>query len=172
MINILVRKNSLTACSKNIFKEITMFKNLIVSTLLVLISTVSVYAEDEMPDMVEYDFEVTRVIDGDTVAFKADFLPEPLKQELSIRVYGVDTPEKSWRGKCDAEKVLGAAASQFTQNAIDSATTIKVAIYNWDKYGGRVLGDIIIDGVSLRQLLIENNYAREYYGDKKESWCD
>jgi endonuclease YncB( thermonuclease family) len=149
-----------------------MFKNLIVSTLLVLISTVSVYAEDEMPDMVEYDFEVTRVIDGDTVAFKADFLPEPLKQELSIRVYGVDTPEKSWRGKCDAEKVLGAAASQFTQNAIDSATTIKVAIYNWDKYGGRVLGDIIIDGVSLRQLLIENNYAREYYGDKKESWCD
>lgn len=149
-----------------------MFKNLITSIILVLISTASVYAEEKIPDMVEYDFEITRVIDGDTVAFKADFLPEPLKQELSIRVYGVDTPEKSWRGKCNAEKILGAAASQFTQDAIDSATTIKVAIYNWDKYGGRVLGDIIIDGVSLRHLLIENNFAREYYGDKKESWCD
>ena len=149
-----------------------MFKNLIAGTMLVLISVSNVYAQEETPDMVEYDFEVTRVIDGDTVAFKADFLPEPLKQELSIRVYGVDTPEKSWRGKCDAEKVLGAAASHFTQNAIESATTIKVAIYNWDKYGGRVLGDIIIDGVSLRQMLIENNFAREYYGDKKESWCE
>ena len=28
-------------------------------------------------DMVVYDFEITRVIDGDTVAFRADFLPEP-----------------------------------------------------------------------------------------------
>ena len=40
----------------------------------------------------------------------------------------------------------------------------------WDKFGGRVLGDLIIDGKSLRQLLLDNGYAREYYGDKKQSW--
>jgi len=33
-----------------------------------------------------------------------------------------------------------------------------------------VLGDVIIDGQSLRQLLLKNGYAREYYGDKKQSW--
>jgi hypothetical protein len=29
-----------------------------------------------------YNFKITRVIDGDTVAFQADFLPAPLKPEL------------------------------------------------------------------------------------------
>ena len=28
-------------------------------------------------DMKEYDWKITRVIDGDTVAFEAKFLPEP-----------------------------------------------------------------------------------------------
>ena len=119
-----------------------------------------------------YDFEITRVIDGDTVAFRADFLPAPLKQELSIRVYGVDTPEKSWRGKCESEQALGEKASKFTKKLIAEGKVIKVAIYKWDKFGGRVLGDVIIDGKSLRHALIDKGYAREYYGDKKESWCE
>ena len=37
---------------------------------------------------------------------------------------------------------------------------------------GRVLGDIILDGQSLRALLIQNGYAREYYGEAKQSWCN
>ena len=122
-------------------------------------------------DMKEYDWKITRVIDGDTVAFEAKFLPEPLKQELSIRVYGVDTPEKGFRGQCDKEKAAGEAASAFTKKLIKEAKTIKIAIAKWDKFGGRVLGDVILDGKSLRQQLIAKGYAREYYGDKKESWC-
>jgi hypothetical protein len=31
---------------------------------------------------------------------------------------------------------------------------------------------VIIDDKSLRKLLLENKYAREYYGNKKESWDD
>jgi endonuclease YncB( thermonuclease family) len=38
---------------------------------------------------------------------------------------------------------------------------------DWDKYGGRVLGDVILNGQSLRQMLIVNGYAREYYGEAK-----
>ena len=41
-----------------------------------------------------------------------------------------------------------------------------------DKFGGRVLGDIVLDGVSLRSELIRNDFAREYYGDAKQSWCN
>jgi endonuclease YncB( thermonuclease family) len=41
----------------------------------------------------------------------------------------------------------------------------------WDKFGGRVLGDIILDGQSLRASLITNGFAREYYGEEKQSWC-
>ena len=149
-------------------------KNILLATAITfaIIFAFITSVEADEPEMVIYDFEITRVIDGDTVAFKADFLPAPLKQELSIRVYGVDTPEKSWRAECDQEALWGEEASQFTKDMLNSATTIQVAIYKWDKYGGRVLGDIIIDGKSLRYMLIENGFAREYYGDAKESWCD
>jgi micrococcal nuclease len=142
--------------------------------LLLLLSTFAltftVFAKDIA--MMEYDWKITRVIDGDTVAFEAKFLPAPLKQELSIRVYGVDTPEKGFRGQCDKEKAAGEAASKFTKQLIKQATEVKIAIAKWDKFGGRVLGDVILDGKSLRAQLIDNGYAREYYGDKKESWCE
>ena len=140
----------------------------LVATLLV-ISPAQAAKEKEG---VEYDFPLTRVIDGDTVAFKADFLPDPIKKELSIRVFGVDTPEKGWRGKCDKEKEMGEAASKFTKGLFTNSKSVKVVIMDWDKFGGRVLGDVIFDGKSLRKMLIEKGYAREYYGDKKESWCN
>jgi endonuclease YncB( thermonuclease family) len=56
---------------------------------------------------VTYDANITRVIDGDTVAFEAAWLPDPLKKELSIRVFGVDTPEKGHRAQCPKEDVMG-----------------------------------------------------------------
>jgi endonuclease YncB( thermonuclease family) len=141
--------------------------------LILLIAMLAVMpAQAKEVKMEVYDFEITRVIDGDTVAFRADFLPAPLKQELSIRVFGVDTPEKSWRAECESEAAWGERASQFTKDQLNGATKLQVAIYKWDKFGGRVLGDIIIDGESLRYMLIENGFAREYYGTKKESWCE
>lgn len=119
-----------------------------------------------------YNWQITRIIDGDTVAFSAPWLPDPLKKELSIRVYGVDTPEKGHRAKCAKEDERGKAASKFTQQALSSAKEYKIVLRDWDKYGGRVLGDIIIDGKSLRDLLIQNGFAREYYGEAKQSWCN
>jgi len=121
---------------------------------------------------VVYDANITRVIDGDTVAFEAAWLPDPLKKELSIRVFGVDTPEKGFRAQCPKEDVMGQKATEFTKKAVASAKTRRVIIMEWDKYGGRLLGDVILDGKSLRQALIANGLAREYYGEAKTSWCE
>jgi len=118
-----------------------------------------------------YDIVLTRVIDGDTVAFQANWLPDPLKKELSIRVFGVDTPEKSFRAKCPSEAQRGEAATAFTKQLINQSQKRQMILMDWDKYGGRVLGDVILDGKSLRQQLIANGYAREYYGEAKTSWC-
>ena len=145
-------------------------KKLLTIALLLAISTVAV-AQKQKP-MNIYDFPITRVIDGDTVAFQATFLPPPLKQELSIRVFGVDTPEKGFRAQCPSEDQRGQAATAFTKNAISKAKKHQVAIADWDKYGGRVLGDILLDGQSLRMMLIQNGFAREYYGEAKTSWCN
>ena len=118
-----------------------------------------------------YDVILTRVIDGDTVAFQANWLPEPLKKELSIRVFGVDTPEKGHRAKCPQEDARGQAATAFTKDMINKSQKRQVILMDWDKYGGRVLGDVLLDGKSLRVALITNGFAREYYGEAKTSWC-
>ena len=130
------------------------------------------FAQGKQKEGVIYDAVITRVIDGDTVAFQAPFLPAPLKQELSIRVFGVDTPEKGHRAQCPSEDQRGQAASAFTTAQISASTKRQVILMDWDKYGGRVLGDVILDGKSLRQMLISNGYAREYYGEAKQSWCN
>ena len=139
--------------------------------LLVLAMPLIAIAQPKQKPGVTYDAVITRVIDGDTVAFQADFLPAPLKKELSIRVYGVDTPEKGFRAQCASEAQRGEAASAFTKQMIAASQQRQVVLMDWDKYGGRVLGDVILNGVSLRQQLIANGFAREYYGEAKTSWC-
>lgn len=126
----------------------------------------------KQPQGVTYDAQIIRVSDGDTIVISAPFLPAPLKPELAVRIYGVDTPEKGWRAQCPAEAQRGEAASVFTKNAVAASGKRQVILYGWDKFGGRVLGDIILNGQSLRQGLIANGFAREYYGDAKQSWCN
>jgi micrococcal nuclease len=121
---------------------------------------------------VTYDTTILRVIDGDTVVIAAPYLPEPLKKELAVRVYGVDTPEKGFRSHCESESLLSEEATKFTITAVKASKYQQVIIRDWDKYGGRILGDVILDGKSLRSMLLDNELARQYHGEKKESWCE
>lgn len=125
----------------------------------------------KQPTGVTYDAQIVRINDGDTVVIAAPFLPAPLKPELAVRIYGVDTPEKGFRAQCPSEDARGKAATEFTKGAVAASQKRQVTLYAWDKFGGRVLGDIILDGRSLRAGLIANGFAREYYGDAKQSWC-
>ena len=141
---------------------------IIITTILSLFA-VSAFANP-------YEYKVTRVIDGDTVEFVADFLPDPLPKKLSIRVLGVDTPEKGHRAQCEKEGQAAIKASAFTKdlitNAYKSGKKVLVELKSHDKYGGRVLGDVIVDGQRLSELLIANGHARPYFGEKKASWCN
>ena len=124
------------------------------------------------PKGVMYDAQIVRIIDGDTIVIAAPFLPAPLKPELAVRIYGVDTPEKGFRAKCPQEDEHGKLASKFTNNAVAKSVKRQVVLYGWDKFGGRVLGDIVLDGQSLRGMLIQYGFAREYFGKAKQSWCN
>jgi endonuclease YncB( thermonuclease family) len=141
----------------------------LLATLLLAIPA-AVFAAKQ-PQGVTYDAQIIRVSDGDTIVIAAPFLPQPLKPQLAVRVYGVDTPEKGFRAKCPQEEQQGQAASKFTTNAVAKSIKRQVVLYDWDKFGGRVLGDILLDGQSLRAMLIQNGFAREYYGEAKQSWC-
>jgi endonuclease YncB( thermonuclease family) len=141
--------------------------------LLVLLALLPMLAwAQKQPQGVLYDAKIVRVNDGDTVVIAAPYLPAPLKPELAVRIYGVDTPEKGFRAQCPSEDQRGQAASAFTKNAVATTQKHQVVLYGWDKFGGRVLGDIILNGVSLRAELIKNGFAREYFGEAKQSWCN
>lgn len=140
--------------------------------LTLLLVPVLALAQGKMPARSAiYDTQIIRVSDGDTIVIAAPFLPAPLKPELAVRIYGVDTPEKGHRAQCAQENERALVASKFTTQAIQSAQKHQVIIYGWDKFGGRILGDILVNGQSIRQGLIANGLAREYYGDTKTSWC-
>lgn len=143
----------------------------VLAILLLSVAASTSFAQKQKPGVL-YDVEITRVKDGDTVAFRAPWLPDPLPKELAVRVFGVDTPEKGHRAQCPQEDARGQAATKFTTQVVTQAQKRQVLLMDWDKFGGRVLGDIVLDGKSLRQMLIANGYAREYYGEAKQSWCN
>jgi endonuclease YncB( thermonuclease family) len=140
-------------------------------TLLIAAAALPALAQ-KTPKGATYDAQIIRISDGDTIVIAAPFLPAPLKPELAVRIFGVDTPEKGHRAQCPSEAQRGEAATAFTKNAVATTQKHQVILYGWDKFGGRVLGDLILNGVSLRAELIRNGFAREYFGDAKQSWCN
>ena len=142
----------------------------LLTLFLISVLAVPAFAQKQKPGVI-YDATLLRVVDGDTVAFAAPWLPDPLKKELAIRIFGVDTPEKGHRAQCPQEAQRGEMATAFTKQQISQSQKRQIVLMDWDKYGGRVLGDVLLNGQSLRMLLIQNGFAREYYGEAKKSWC-
>ena len=142
--------------------------------LALLFGVATVFFASKAFSQTLYDYKIVKVTDGDTVQFEAQFMHQylGLKPVLSLRILGVDTPEKAPRNKCDQENVKAQAASAFTKEVVAKAKTIQIEIKDHDKYGGRVLGDVFLDGDRLSELLIKNGHARAYFGEKKESWCN
>jgi endonuclease YncB( thermonuclease family) len=99
-------------------------------------------------------------------------LPVELGDKMKLRVLGVDTPEKGGRAACPAEAKAGDAATAFAKKVLAEALVVQFEIKEWDKFGGRVLGDVIYDGKRLSEELIKAGLARPYFGDKKKSWCE
>ena len=145
-------------------------KNIVAAVVLVF-TMMGAASAQKQPTGVTYDTQIIRVSDGDTIVISARFLPAPLKPELAVRIYGVDTPEKGHRAQCPSEAQRGEQASQWTKALVAAGQKFQVVLYKWDKFGGRVLGDILVDGQSVRAGLIANGLAREYYGEAKQSWC-
>ena len=113
--------------------------------------------------------KVISVYDGDTFRVDIDSLPPLVGKNIPIRLNGVDTPEI--RGKCQYEKDLALKARDFVRNKLANAKEIKLTKLQRGKYF-RVVADVMIDGVSLEQELLDNKLAYKYTGGKKSSWCD
>lgn len=119
--------------------------------------------------LADYSWNVTRVIDGDTFEVDAKFYPKELGN-ITIRVSGVDTPEKAPRAKCEIENALAQKATAFTKTLIEGRRVI-ISNVKQDKYGGRVVASVTLGKSNLANALIANGLARPYDGGTKQSWC-
>jgi len=112
--------------------------------------------------------KVISVYDGDTFRVNIDSLPPIVGKNIAVRVNGVDTPEI--RGKCQYEKNLALEARDFVRARLANAKEIKLTNLQRGKYF-RVVANVVVDGVSLEQELLDNELAYEYSGGKKLTWC-
>jgi endonuclease YncB( thermonuclease family) len=112
--------------------------------------------------------KVISVYDGDTFRVDINSLPPIVGKNIPIRVNGVDTPEI--RGKCQYEKNLALKARDFVRAKLSNAKEIKLTNLQRGKYF-RVVANVVVDGVSLEQELLDNKLAYEYGGGKKLTWC-
>ena len=128
---------------------------------------------------------VIEVYDGDTI-FTRFTLPAPLN-EIKVRIVGIDTPEmpaksyhetgKLGRAKCVQEAERALHARDYLRNIIAiHRNVIVVDNYEWDKYGGRIDGDVYAGQggtwVDLREEMIKAGLAVPYDGKRKtHSWC-
>jgi micrococcal nuclease len=115
------------------------------------------------------DARIVDIHDGDTVKVIVLFGDVPFY--ISIRLLGVDAPEiRKSKDKLIEEyeaavKVRDYMRSMFPRNIA------KVKFHDWDKYGGRILGDIFTsEGVNVSELLISEGWVRRYNGEKKKIW--
>ena len=113
---------------------------------------------------------IARVIDGDTIQTSFPGLPPPL-DKVEIRLFGIDTPEKGSRAKCDSEAALAQKATDNMKRMLKGATNMEVHDYKWDKYGGRIDGKVFVNGVDVQQEQIKAGLAVPYFGGTKQSWC-
>ena len=116
--------------------------------------------------MYEYDCQVTRVVDGDTV--KAIIcVGFDILYKSTIRLYAIDTPESRTRDL--DEKARGNLAKYFLKDSIENGKKVVIKTHLKDSRGkfGRVLGTIWVDGVNINQALVENHLAVTYHGQAK-----
>ena len=117
--------------------------------------------------MYEYACKVERIVDGDTCDVVLD-LGFNILHKCRVRLYGIDTPESRTRNL--DEKARGKMASAFLKNAVNEGKKIVIQTKLKDSKGkfGRVLGDVVVDGVNVNQEMVIHHHAVAYFGQSKD----
>lgn len=111
-----------------------------------------------------------RNYDADTITFDIPNVHPLIGDKMSVRVRHVDTAEI--KGKMPCEKESARNAKRLVENLLKNAKRINLKNIDKDKYF-RILADVEIDGINLKDYLIKNNLAYKYEGKTKQKmdWC-
>lgn len=98
---------------------------------------------------------VADVHDGDTVDVQLD-IGFDLTVYARVRVFGINAPELS--------TVEGKAAREFARILIPPGASVFVVSHGWDKFGGRIDGEITFGTRSFAGEMIRAGHAVEWDG--------
>jgi endonuclease YncB( thermonuclease family) len=100
--------------------------------------------------------KVISVADGDTITILT-----ATKQQIKIRLYGIDTPESG--------QAFGQKAKQFTSSLV-YGKPVEIKAYDIDKYG-RTVGVVLVNGRNVNEEVIRAGYAWQYRKYCQEAFC-
>lgn len=100
------------------------------------------------------------IVDGDSILIDG--------QEW--RLLGFDTPETDLAA-CEAERRLGLMAKARLEALVRSGARLQIeGGQERDRYR-RPLGTLRVNGRDVRDIMIEEGWARPYNGGRKKGWC-
>ena len=114
---------------------------------------------------------LVEVIDGDTIRSSLT-LPSPLNK-ISIRILGMNSPESTWRAKCEEEKSFGIEAKEYLKKFLDGKSVMILKNFKYGTYAGRILAEVYVDDLNIGDHMINKGYAVKS-GAKidKDYWCN
>jgi len=115
--------------------------------------------------MFEYNCQIARVVDGDTVDVIID-CGFSILHKARVRMYGIDTPESRTRDK--DEKARGLMSKDFLVKELSKGDVVIKT--KKDKKGkfGRILGEFYVNDININQMMIHGFYAVAYNGQSKK----
>ena len=142
---------------------------MIIFLILFLLASPS-HAQEQM-----YIYKPVKITDGDTI--KLDVSKEsPLikKLGLSVRIKGIDAPERGSKAKCEKEKIKAEEAQKFVNElvgVIEEKELLLSEVKN-DRYGNRIVANVKVGGVDIAKALLNRGLAVPYTGEgQKPNWC-
>ncbi len=116
-----------------------------------------------------YRCKLRRVVDGDTVDVDIDLGFGIWQMKERVRIMGIDTPESRTRDKI--EKKFGLAAKAKLKSLLGPTPVLQTTISKKgeDMKGkfGRVLGDFLVDGKQVTEIMCKTGHAVPYFGGAK-----
>tara|TARA_R110000764_G_C11013212_1_gene383485 strand:+ start:1936 stop:2346 length:411 start_codon:yes stop_codon:yes gene_type:complete len=119
--------------------------------------------------MYDYNFKLSRVIDGDTIVGHIDLGFGVVLKDRVIRLHGINTPEL--RSKNLSEKILAQKAKQFVIDTLKGKDICLMSIRDKKGSFGRILGNIYFKDAAgyeeeLAMLLIAEKLAVPYVANE------
>lgn len=115
--------------------------------------------------MYRYNAELVRIVDGDTIIAMVD-LGFSTWKKVTVRLYGINTPETRTRDLDEKAKGL-AAKERLTEILVDeNEGKFILESFGVGKFG-RCLADIWIRDANINRQLVTEGHAKEYTGGKR-----